>query len=55
MPNKPPTQQEIDAVLDQCSEAEAKGTSRFPGLTYEEGVSCAIRWMLRESEDPLQD
>lgn len=34
-----PTQKQIDAVLDECT--ENYGTSKFPGMTYEEGVEAA--------------
>ena len=49
-----PTEKEIDAVLDEC--AEYSGSSKFPGMTYEEGVEAAIRWMLgEESVSPMVD
>lgn len=34
-----PTEKEIDTVLDEC--AEYLGSSKFPGMTYEEGVEAA--------------
>lgn len=42
---------EIDAVLNKCTEAAGTG-SRYGGLSYEEGVDAAIRWMIGHNEDP---
>lgn len=51
-----PTQEEIDHVLNQASEAEDSGKSRWPGMTYEQGVHAAIMWILGNSEDnPMGD
>ena len=50
-----PTQDEIDEVLNQCMEQADEGGSRFPGMTYEQGVEAAIRWMQGTDENPLSD
>ena len=50
-----PTNEEIDGVLQECLEELATGTSRFPDLTYEQGVEAAIRWMQGTDENPLSD
>ena len=51
-----PTQNQIDEVLNQCSEAADSGRSKFPGMSYEQGVEAAIRWMQGdEKNDPLSD
>lgn len=39
------TQDQIDDILNECSELIDEGTSKFPGMTYEQGVEAAIRWM----------
>lgn len=49
-----PTQDEMDEVLDRCSEAVAVG-SRYPGMLYEDGIRDAIDWMNNEGEKPLED
>ena len=47
-----PTQDEIDDVLNQCMEA---GSSRWPGMTYEQGVAAALRWMIDGGQRPMED
>ena len=44
-------QEEIDDVIDWASEAEANGMSHFHGMSYEEGVDAALRWVLEETND----
>ena len=47
---------QIEATLDKCCESEAQGASRYPGMTYEQGVRAGIEWVLgRISENPLED
>ena len=50
-----PTQDEVDEVLNQCMDQADEGGSRFPGMTYEQGVEAAIRWMQGTDENPLSD
>ncbi len=43
------------AIRDQENEAAAitaEGASRYFGLTFEEGVSAALRWVLGDEPDP---
>ena len=47
-----PTQSQIDAVLNQCSELEDSGRNPYFGMTYAQGVRDAIDWMLGDSSDP---
>lgn len=50
------SEQEIYQLLDQCSEAEAMSTSKFPGMSYEQGVKEAIEWLTGDSDCyPLDD
>lgn len=49
-----PTHAEINEVLDQCMEALDAG-SRWPGATFEQGVEAALRWMLGEGDNPMED
>lgn len=47
---------EINDVIADASDAEINGESKFPGMTYEEGVLATIRWMTGESdESPMED
>ena len=51
------TEMEIDNLLNQCVEAMHKG-SKYPGLTYEQGIEAALCWALnlgRDSDHPLDD
>ena len=50
-----PTQNEIDDVLNACMEAEDEGSSIFPGMSYEQGVTYAINWMRGEGPHPLEN
>lgn len=50
-----PSENEIDDVLNQCIESEENGESRWPGMTYEQGVKAALEWMQGYGENPLVD
>lgn len=47
-----PTKDEINEVLHQ---AEGDGASKWPGMTYEQGVAAAIRWIQGDGENPMSD
>ncbi len=49
------TQKEIDDLEGRCAEAEAEG-SAYPGMTYEQGILAALRWLVdAEEPDPMDD
>ncbi len=50
-----PSDEEIDDVLNGCMKAENSGSSKWPGMRYEQGVVAAIRWMRGEEQNPLDD
>jgi len=51
-----PSEQEINEVLNKCSDNIDKSKSKFPGMSYEEGVESAIRWILGDEEtNPMDD
>ena len=50
-----PEQSEIDDVLNQCAESADDGASKFPGMSYEQGIEAAIRWMQGEGSNPMKD
>ena len=50
-----PSQSEIDDVLDKCLDQEDEGGSRFPGMTYEQGVKAGIDWLTDDGAHPLED
>lgn len=44
------TQKEIEVQLRECLEAETEG-SKYPGLTYEEGIKALYAWLIGETEN----
>ena len=49
-----PSQEEIDNVLNECSEHEELGESKYPGMTYEQGIKNAIEWLQGYGENPME-
>ena len=49
------TNEEIDEVMNECIVQIDKGTSKYPGMSYEEGVAAALRWIQEEGENPMKD
>lgn len=48
------SKKKIEDLIKRCEETETKGTTRFQGMSYEQGVLYGIRWMLGlEEYDPL--
>lgn len=50
---------EIDELLNKCDDAEREG-SKFRGMSYEQGITAAIRWLTETDEEytmghPLDD
>lgn len=51
-----PTQEQIDEAINQATEQEDEGGSKWPGMTYEQGVSAALRWASGETDEhPMAD
>ena len=50
-----PTEQQIDDVLNQCSDQLDEGGSKYHGLSFEEGVRDAIQWLRGDGPNPLGD
>jgi hypothetical protein len=50
---------EIEKMLDRASDQARSGvhvpepTSRYPELTYEEGIRDALEWVLKKNDDEL--
>ena len=40
-------QEEIDEILNACSD----DNSRFPGMTYEQGIVDFFRWLIGETDE----
>lgn len=45
------TKDEIDDVLSDVLVQIGEGGSRFPGMTYEEGVQAALQWVIGDTEE----
>ncbi len=50
-----PNESEINDVLDSCMDSEDEGGSKWPGMTYEQGVSAAVNWMTGDGNNPMED
>jgi len=51
-----PTEDQINEVLNKCSEAEEGGETKWPGMTYEQGVKNGIEWVLGYiSANPVEE
>ena len=50
-----PTKNEVNSVIDRCTDAESKGTSSYPSMSYEEGVKAALERMNGDSDEPPLD
>ncbi len=49
------TDEEIDNVMNKALDASVEG-SKWPGMSYEEGIDAAIRWIVGlADEDPMED
>ena len=49
-----PSHEEIEEAISKCSQAGEEG-SRFPGMSYEEGVRYAIEWLEEDGPNPFED
>lgn len=54
--NKKVSWDEIDELMNQIAELEERGDTRYPGMTYEQGIKAAIEWITGMSGDhPLDE
>lgn len=50
-----PTDDEIQDQIDEALDAQSGG-SRWPGMSYEQGVEAALRWAVGEDDQkPMED
>lgn len=46
----------VQGQIDAAAEIIAEGRSKYFGLTYEEGVRCALEWVIGDSDDlPMEE
>ena len=50
-----PDEDDINDVLNRCVEAEESGDSKYPGMSYEQGVLATIRWWQGDGPNPMED
>lgn len=51
-----PSDTEIDEQLNRARDQEEQGDSRWPGMSYEQGVAAAIMWLRDETDEvPIED
>lgn len=50
-----PDQTDIDQVRNHCAEQADQGGSKYPGMSYEQGVEAAILWLQGRGSNPVQD
>ena len=53
--DKDPEDEEVERVQNWADEKIMEGGTRYPGMTYEQGVSDVIRWLRGEADAPDQD
>lgn len=46
-----PTEDEIQDQISEALAAQDEG-SRWPGMSYEQGVEAALRWAIGEDDQP---
>jgi hypothetical protein len=50
------TEQEIEQYLNESLPEGAGGPSKWPGMSYEQGVDAALRWVLGYTDEkPMED
>lgn len=50
------TEEEVDEQMNRASESIEKGTTRWPGMSYEQGVDAALRWVTgQDDSEPMED
>ena len=48
-----PSDEDISETMARAGEAD--GATQWPGMTYEQGVEAALRWVLDGGDNPLED
>ena len=50
-----PNDHQMREVWGDCLQAEEEGSSKYPGMSYEQGIKAALEWVLGEGPHPLED
>ena len=50
------TREQVDDLLQRCGDAEFEGSTKFPGMSYEQGVLYGLSWMIHDEDvDPIKE
>jgi len=49
------TEDEISEVEERCMVLMSSGQSEYAGMSYEEGIDAAFRWLFDKDSDPPFD
>ena len=49
------TEEEVNDLVDRASELENRVGSKFPGMTYEQGIRAMYDYLSGNNDDPLED
>ena len=50
------TREQVDELLQRCGDAEFEGSTKFPGMSYEQGVLYGLSWMIHDEDvDPIKE
>lgn len=50
------TDDQVDDTIDDAHQNIDQGTSRWPGMTYEQGVADALNWVMgNRDESPFEE
>ena len=47
--------EEIDELWQMAEDQISEGGSKYPGMTYEEGIDAVLRWIFDDGDHPLKD
>lgn len=46
---------EINEAIYKASDVANEGGSRYPGMSYEEGIRDALTWVVSGEDNPMED
>lgn len=49
------TEEEVEALVDRAGDIENAGRSKFPGMTYEQGIRAMYDYLVGNDDNPLED
>ena len=49
------TTAEVEKLIDEIEKFRMKGASKFPGMSYEDGIAYALEWILEDGPDPMEE